>query len=224
MAILDEIKRMRQIMSIINEEKTNISISCPKCDHGWTIDSEDKDPYLCHQCGYDKLSGEYEFDKLAKWEMENGINENDDEDDYNPEDDYLFDTRGDLIELKKELINSGVNNNTRLHLTHESDLEKKDFNTRADFLADPIQLAKDFDGICHLRLDDTNPEKESDEYVEAIKKDIQWLGFQWNDKLFHASDYFDSLYQCAIDLIEAGKAYVCIQKLGDLIFIFVLQH
>ena len=81
MAILDEIKRMRQIMSIINEEKTNISISCPKCDHGWTIDSEGKDPYLCHQCGYDKLSGEYEFDKLAKWEMENGINENDD--DYN---------------------------------------------------------------------------------------------------------------------------------------------
>ncbi len=132
MNINEEIRRMKQIMSVINEEKSNISIACPKCDHSWTIEDDDEDPYLCHDCGYDKLSGEYEFDKLAKWEKENGINENDDEeDDYNPEDDYLFDTRGDLIELKKELIDSGVTDSTRLHLTHDNDLKKMDSKQRA---------------------------------------------------------------------------------------------
>lgn len=129
MAILDEIKRMKQIMSVINEEKSNISIACPKCDHSWTIENDDEDPYLCHDCGYDKLSKEYEFDKLSKWEKKNNINEND-EDDYNPEDDYSFDTREDLVELKKELIDSGVTDSTRLHLTLDNDLKKTDTKQR----------------------------------------------------------------------------------------------
>ena len=64
-------------------------------------------------------------------------------------------------------------------------------------------------GICNLRFDDTNPSKEDNAYVEAIKKDISWLGFNWGDRLFFASDYFDKLYECAVQLIEAGKAYVC---------------
>jgi glutaminyl-tRNA synthetase len=69
-------------------------------------------------------------------------------------------------------------------------------------------LAKEFGGKCNLRFDDTNPSKEDTEYVEAIKADVQWLGFQW-DGLFYASDYFQQLYDWAIQLIKAGKAYVC---------------
>ncbi len=70
-------------------------------------------------------------------------------------------------------------------------------------------LARDFGGVCHLRMDDTNPETEEMEYVEAIQKDIQWLGFDWGDKLFFASDYYERLYEYAEQLIVAGKAYVC---------------
>ena len=68
-------------------------------------------------------------------------------------------------------------------------------------------LADDFGGHTNLRFDDTNPEKEDIEYVESIMEDVKWLGFQW-DGLFYASDYFDQLYQWAVDLIKAGKAYV----------------
>ena len=63
-------------------------------------------------------------------------------------------------------------------------------------------------GICNLRFDDTNPTKESVEYAEAIKKDVRWLGFDWGDRVFYASDYFEQLYQYAVDLIKQGKAYV----------------
>jgi glutaminyl-tRNA synthetase len=63
-------------------------------------------------------------------------------------------------------------------------------------------------GVCHLRFDDTNPETEDIKYVEAIKQDVRWLGFDWGDKLFHASDYFEQLYDFAVTLIERGKAYV----------------
>ncbi len=69
-------------------------------------------------------------------------------------------------------------------------------------------LAQDYQSVCHLRFDDTNPEKESNEYAEAIKNDVRWLGFDWNDKEFHASDYFDQLYQFAEQLIEKKLAYV----------------
>ncbi len=70
-------------------------------------------------------------------------------------------------------------------------------------------LAAENDGVCHLRFDDTNPTKEDVEYVESIKADVHWLGFDWHDKLFYASDYFEQLYQYAVQLIKAGKAYVC---------------
>ncbi|MGZ5012169.1 MAG: glutamine--tRNA ligase/YqeY domain fusion protein [Methylobacter sp.] len=68
-------------------------------------------------------------------------------------------------------------------------------------------IAAENNGKCNLRFDDTNPEKESDEYVEAIKRDVQWLGFEWSE-LRHASDYFEQLYNYAIQLIEQGQAYV----------------
>jgi glutaminyl-tRNA synthetase len=70
-------------------------------------------------------------------------------------------------------------------------------------------LAAEFGGLCNLRFDDTNPSKEDVEYVDSIKADVRWLGFDWNDREFYASDYFLKLYQFAIQLIKAGKAYVC---------------
>ena len=70
-------------------------------------------------------------------------------------------------------------------------------------------LAAENNGVCHLRFDDTNPTKEDVEYVESIQEDVRWLGFDWHDKLFYASDYFEQLYQYAVQLIKAGKAYVC---------------
>ncbi|MFH0910231.1 MAG: glutamine--tRNA ligase/YqeY domain fusion protein [Planctomycetota bacterium] len=70
-------------------------------------------------------------------------------------------------------------------------------------------LAAQYGGVCHLRFDDTNPTTEEAEYVESIREDIRWLGFDWKDKLFYASDYFERLYQCAVELIRRGRAYVC---------------
>lgn len=70
-------------------------------------------------------------------------------------------------------------------------------------------LAKEYHGLCNLRFDDTNPSKEDQEYVDSIKQDVRWLGFDWEDRLYYASDYFEQLYQYALVLIRAGKAYVC---------------
>ncbi|MEQ8555936.1 MAG: glutamine--tRNA ligase/YqeY domain fusion protein [Cyclobacteriaceae bacterium] len=69
-------------------------------------------------------------------------------------------------------------------------------------------LAEKYKGKCNLRFDDTNPEKEDTEYVDSIKRDIQWMGYDWEDREFYASDYFDTLYDYAIQLIKKGKAYV----------------
>lgn len=70
-------------------------------------------------------------------------------------------------------------------------------------------LAKEFGGECNLRFDDTNPSKEEQEYVDAIKEDVNWLGYQWAGEIHYASDYFDTFYGWAIELIKTGKAYVC---------------
>jgi glutaminyl-tRNA synthetase len=70
-------------------------------------------------------------------------------------------------------------------------------------------VAEEYGGRCHLRLDDTNPEKEDVEYIEAIKEDIHWMGFDWGKHLYFASDYFDKLYGYALELINKGLAYVC---------------
>ncbi len=69
-------------------------------------------------------------------------------------------------------------------------------------------LARQFGGLCNLRFDDTNPIKEEDKYVRSIQEDVKWLGFDWQDRLFYASDYFEQLYQYALKLIEDGQAYV----------------
>jgi glutaminyl-tRNA synthetase len=70
-------------------------------------------------------------------------------------------------------------------------------------------ITSQFNGQCNLRFDDTNPSKEEVEYVESIKEDVRWLGFDWGDREYYASDYFDRLYEFAINLIKKGKAYVC---------------
>lgn len=69
-------------------------------------------------------------------------------------------------------------------------------------------IAKDYKGLCNLRFDDTNPEKEDIEYVESIEEDIRWLGFDWDDRMYYASNYFDKMYEFAVQLIKEGKAYV----------------
>ncbi|MBA3237304.1 MAG: glutamine--tRNA ligase/YqeY domain fusion protein [Parachlamydiaceae bacterium] len=70
-------------------------------------------------------------------------------------------------------------------------------------------IAQEYQSVCHLRFDDTNPTKEDVAFEHAIERDINWLGFDWQGKLFHASDYFEQMYECAIELIKSQKAYVC---------------
>lgn len=70
-------------------------------------------------------------------------------------------------------------------------------------------IAQEFGGLCNLRFDDTNPCKEDVEYVDSIMEDVRWLGFDWQDRLYYASDYFEQIYQWAAQLVKAGKAYVC---------------
>ena len=70
-------------------------------------------------------------------------------------------------------------------------------------------IAEDYQGACNLRFDDTNPHKENIEYIESIKNDVSWLGYDWGNRLFYASDYFERLYEFAVELIKEGKAYVC---------------
>lgn len=77
-------------------------------------------------------------------------------------------------------------------------------------------LAQEFKGLCNLRFDDTNPTKEEDEYVQAIREDVRWLGFDWQDREYYASDYFSQLYLYAIQLIKKGKAYVCDLDAGQI--------
>jgi glutaminyl-tRNA synthetase len=70
-------------------------------------------------------------------------------------------------------------------------------------------IAQEYQGLCNLRFDDTNPHKENLEFVKAIQEDVRWLGYDWEDRLFYASDYFEQLYEFAVELIRNGKAYVC---------------
>jgi glutaminyl-tRNA synthetase len=87
--------------------------------------------------------------------------------------------------------------NGRLHIGH------------AKAISIDFGMAEEFGGKCNLRFDDTNPTKEETEYVDAIKEDIHWLGYDWGDREYYASGYFEQLYQWAVQLIKAGKAYVC---------------
>jgi len=130
--------------------------------------------------------------------------------------------------VDKNLIQEPVNENTPSHFIKEiinSDLKENKNNSRVHtrFPPEPngylhighaksiclnFGLAKDYRGLTNLRFDDTNPETEETEYVESIMEDVRWLGFDWEDRLFFASDYFEQLYEWAEEIIKAGKAYV----------------
>ena len=108
--------------------------------------------------------------------------------------------------IKNDLRNNGIKKihtrfppepNGLLHIGH------------AKAISINFGIAKKYGGICNLRFDDTNPSKEEESYIEAIKEDIKWLGFDWEDRLFYASEYFDQMYNYALKLIKIGKAYVC---------------
>jgi glutaminyl-tRNA synthetase len=77
-------------------------------------------------------------------------------------------------------------------------------------------IARDYQGLCNLRFDDTNPETEEVEYCESIKEDVRWLGFDWQARMYYASDYFEKIYACAVELIRKQKAYVCDQSLEEM--------
>jgi glutaminyl-tRNA synthetase len=77
-------------------------------------------------------------------------------------------------------------------------------------------IARDYNGLCNLRFDDTNPETEDIEYVNSIMEDVKWLGFDWGGRLYYASDYFEKIYQYAVGLIKKGKAFVCDQSLEEM--------
>ena len=87
--------------------------------------------------------------------------------------------------------------NGYLHIGHAKALE-------IDF-----GMAEQYGGLCNLRMDDTNPTKEDEEFVDAIKEDIKWLGHNWDDRFYYASDYFEQMYEYAVELIKKGLAYVC---------------
>ena len=115
--------------------------------------------------------------------------------------------------------------NNFIHNMIDKDLEQQVYGTRVHtrFPPEPngylhighaksiclnFTTAQKYGGKCNLRYDDTNPVKEDTEYVDSIEADVKWLGFQW-DNLFYASDYFDKMYECAVELIKKGKAFVC---------------
>ena len=77
-------------------------------------------------------------------------------------------------------------------------------------------IARDYRGLCNLRFDDTNPETEETEYVNSIMEDVRWLGFDWQERLFYASGYFEKIYEYAVELIKKGKAFVCDQSLEEM--------
>jgi glutaminyl-tRNA synthetase len=112
----------------------------------------------------------------------------------------------------KNIINEDIKNNKnngRVHTRFPPEPNGYLHIGHAKSICLNFGLAQEYGGLCNLRFDDTNPSKENEEYVESIINDVRWLGFDWGDRLYYASDYFDRLYEYAVQLIKAGKAYVC---------------
>lgn len=136
-------------------------------------------------------------------------------------------------EIKNAVENEAQNSSNFIHTIIEKDTAKggeyygKKVHTRfppepngylhighAKAICIDFGAAQKFGGVCNLRMDDTNPTKEDVEYVDAIKEDIHWLGFDWEERFYYASEYFDQMYEAAVELIKKGLAYVCELK-GD---------
>ena len=119
---------------------------------------------------------------------------------------------GDKSDFIRDIINSDLlesKNESRVHTRFPPEPNGYLHIGHAKAICINFGLALEYKGLCNLRFDDTNPVKEEFEYVEAIKRDIRWLGFDWQDREFYASDYFEQLYEFAVLLIRKGKAYVC---------------
>ena len=112
----------------------------------------------------------------------------------------------------KDIIEEDLRNNTyggRVHTRFPPEPNGYLHIGHAKSICLNFGIAEEYGGLCNLRFDDTNPETEDITYVEAIKEDIRWLGFDWDGREYYASDYFDKLYNYAVELIKMGKAYVC---------------
>jgi glutaminyl-tRNA synthetase len=112
----------------------------------------------------------------------------------------------------RDLIAADINSNTyegRVHTRFPPEPNGYLHIGHAKSICLNFGLAEEFRGLCNLRFDDTNPIKEEVEYVNSIMDDVRWLGFDWGDRLYYASDYFEQVYEFAVKLIKAGKAYVC---------------
>jgi len=111
----------------------------------------------------------------------------------------------------REIIEEDIKNNTyggRVHTRFPPEPNGYLHIGHAKSILLNFGLAEEYNGLFNLRFDDTNPSKEEVEYVESIKRDIQWLGVDWDDREYYASDYFEQLYEYAVQLIKTGKAYV----------------
>jgi len=112
----------------------------------------------------------------------------------------------------KDIINEDLRNNKnsgRVHTRFPPEPNGYLHIGHAKAICLNFGIAKEYKGLCNLRYDDTNPTKEDIEYVESIERDVKWLGFDWDDRKYYASDYFQKLYEFAVELIKLGKAYVC---------------
>jgi glutaminyl-tRNA synthetase len=112
----------------------------------------------------------------------------------------------------KEIINEDLRtgkNDSRVHTRFPPEPNGYLHIGHAKSICLNFGLAKEYNGLCNLRFDDTNPSKEDTEYVDSIQEDVRWLGFDWEDRLYYAADYFEQLYEYAEILIKDGKAYVC---------------
>ncbi len=118
-------------------------------------------------------------------------------------------SRADFIrEIIKEDLRTGKND-SRVHTRFPPEPNGYLHIGHAKSICLNFGVAAEFKGLCNLRFDDTNPSKEEVEYVESIKEDVRWLGFDWQDRLYYASDYFERMYEYAVQLIQKAKAYVC---------------
>ena len=119
----------------------------------------------------------------------------------------------------REIIDQDLNegkNNGRVHTRFPPEPNGYLHIGHAKSICLNFGIARDYNGLCNLRFDDTNPETEEVEYVNSIMEDVRWLGFDWQDRLYYASDYFEKLYDYAVQLIKKGKAFVCDQSLEEM--------
>ena len=112
-------------------------------------------------------------------------------------------------EIKKDISKGGKYEGKTVHTRFPPEPNGYLHIGHANAICIDFTAAKTFGGICNLRMDDTNPSKEDVEYVDSIKEDVKWLGFDWEDRFFYASDYFEEMFENACKLIDKGLAYVC---------------